>query len=171
MTRRGTPRYSTISLKVIDNMKVIFHTHVTERPSVGGATTVLPQRKNRAAPLMRDYSLCRYNDALIRNRSVQTECMPVMDFDRILQKTAAYPVAVKGCSLHQSALRTHIVIDILWIFPLVATLYRRFALDPDELGLFLAILEEDRSSMQRGGSIVIKAVLRAKQLVGCQSSF
>ena len=97
--------------------------------------------------------------------------MPVMDFDRMLQPTAAYPVAVKRRSLHQSALRTHIVVDVLKILPLIATLCCLFALNPDELGLFVGILEEDRSSVQRGWSVVIMAVLRAKELVGWPVGF
>ena len=38
---------------------------------------------------------------------------------------------VKGCPLYQSALWTHIVVDILRFFPFVATLYCLFACNPD----------------------------------------
>ncbi|KAF7503634.1 hypothetical protein GJ744_003412 [Endocarpon pusillum] len=49
-----------------------------------------------AAPFMRNCSLCHGNDALIGNGSVQRECIPVVYFDRMAQKTAAHLVMVKG---------------------------------------------------------------------------
>ena len=72
-----------------------------------------------------------------------------------------YLVVVAGGSLHPSEIWTQIISDFLWRFPFLAELFPLFALNPNEFGLFLAIPEEDRSSMQRGGADIIVVALRA----------